>query len=164
MSRARGRPGLGRCDDGPECGRPSILRERKHEDRGSGYARKSSLSRVEDRAWPLSVEAPGTPEPAWVVPACWFFVALGIVIRLVRYLVDYPIWHDEAFLAANFWDRDYVDLLLPLEYGQVAPWLFLAIERTAVTWLGYSELVAPPVPDGLQHPLPSRSSATSPAD
>ena len=102
--------------------------------------RKSSLSRVEDRAWPLSVEAPGTPEPGWVVPACWLFVALGLVIRLVRYLVVYPIWHDEAFLAASLWDRDYAGLLLPLEYGQVAPWLFLAIERTAVTWLGYSEL------------------------
>ena len=76
----------------------------------------------------------------WIVTATWLFVGLGIVIRLVRYLVDYPIWHDEAFLAANFWDRDYVNLLRPLDYGQVAPWLFLAIERTAVTWLGYSEL------------------------
>jgi hypothetical protein len=61
------------------------------------------------------------------------------VIRLVRYLVNYPIWHDEAFLAASLWDRDYVNLLRPLDYGQVAPWLFLAIERTAVKWLGYSE-------------------------
>ena len=75
-----------------------------------------------------------------MVSATWFFVGLGIAVRLVRYLVNYPIWHDEAFLAVNFWDRDYVDLLRPLDYGQVAPWLFLAIERTAVTWLGYSEL------------------------
>ena len=78
-------------------------------------------------------------EPAWVVSATWFFVGLGIVVRLVRYFVNYPIWHDEAFLAVNFWDRGYLDLLRPLDYGQVAPWLFLAIERTAVTWLGYSE-------------------------
>ena len=62
------------------------------------------------------------------------------LIRLVRYLVDYPIWHDEAFLACSLWDRDYVNLLRPLDYGQVAPWLFLAIERTIVIWLGYSEL------------------------
>ncbi len=78
-------------------------------------------------------------EPAWVVRATWFFVGLGIAVRLVRYFVNYPIWHDEAFLAVNFWDRDYLDLLRPLDYGQVAPWLFLAIERTAVKWLGYSE-------------------------
>src|SRR5271166_3734022 len=78
-------------------------------------------------------------EPSWVVLATWFFVGLGIAVRLVRYCVNYPIWHDEAFLAVNFWDRDYIDLLRPLDYGQVAPWLFLAIERTAVKLLGYSE-------------------------
>lgn len=90
--------------------------------------------------WPLSLEGSGAEEPRWVISACWRFVALGILIRLVRYLVDYPIWHDEAFLAASLWDRDYAGLLLPLEYGQVAPWLFLAIERTVVMLLGYSEL------------------------
>lgn len=72
--------------------------------------------------------------------AIWLFVILGILIRLVRYLVDYPIWHDEAFLACSLWNRDYVNLLRPLDYGQVAPWFFLAIERTIVIWLGYSEL------------------------
>ena len=91
-------------------------------------------------AWPLSVLRGRLAGAGWIVTATWLFVGLGIVIRLVRYLVDYPIWHDEAFLAANFWDRDYVNLLRPLDYGQVAPWLFLAIERTAVKWLGYSEL------------------------
>jgi hypothetical protein len=74
-----------------------------------------------------------------IILATWFFVALGILIRLVRFLVNYPIWHDEAFLAVNFWDRDYVDLLRPLDYGQIAPWLFLAIERMVVTLLGYFE-------------------------
>ena len=92
----------------------------------------------------IEVEArptdPGWDEPRWVILATWMFVGLGVLIRLVRYLVDYPIWHDEAFLAASLWDRDYVDLLRPLEYGQIAPWLFLVIERTAVKWLGYSEL------------------------
>lgn len=89
---------------------------------------------------PTSPRKMGPTGPAWTVTATWLFVGLGILIRLVRYLVNYPIWHDEAFLAANFWDRDYVNLLRPLDYGQVAPWLFLAIERTAVKWLGYSEL------------------------
>jgi hypothetical protein len=75
------------------------------------------------------------------VPACWLFVTLGVLIRLVRYFADYPIWHDEAFLAASLWDRDYAALLRPLEYGQVAPWLFLAIEHTVVSFLGYSEMI-----------------------
>ncbi|WP_165218933.1 glycosyltransferase family 39 protein [Aquisphaera insulae] len=80
---------------------------------------------------------PGTGR--WVAIATGVFLVLGILIRLTRYLVVYPIWHDEAFLAASLWDRSYVDLFRPLEYGQIAPWLFLVIERTAVDWLGYSE-------------------------
>ena len=100
----------------------------------------NDISRDEHLPLSLSPSTPGVENPGWIVAATWLFVGLGIVIRLVRYLVNYPIWHDEAFLAANFWDRDYVNLLRPLDYGQVAPWLFLAIERTAVKWLGYSEL------------------------
>ena len=88
-----------------------------------------------------SLAPAGREEPEWVTSATWFFVGLGVVVRLVRYFVNYPIWHDEAFLAVNFWDRDYSICCRPLDYGQVAPWLFLAIERTIVTWLGYSEPV-----------------------
>jgi len=65
---------------------------------------------------------------------------LGVLVRLVRYLVDYPIWHDEAFLAASLWDRGFGELAQPLEYGQVAPWLFMVIERAIVVCLGYSEM------------------------
>jgi hypothetical protein len=87
-----------------------------------------------------AVGSTDAPEGRWIVRATWLFLVLGIAIRLVRYLVDYPIWHDEAFVAVNLWDRSYTDLLRPLDFGQVAPWFFLAIERTAVLWLGYSEL------------------------
>jgi hypothetical protein len=76
----------------------------------------------------------------WFERVSWMLVALGVLIRLVRYLVDYPIWHDEAFLAASLWDRSFADLAKPLEYGQVAPWMFLAIERLFVQALGYSEM------------------------
>ncbi len=69
----------------------------------------------------------------------WAFLALGLVTRLVRYLVVYPIWHDEAFVAVNFLNRDYLDLLRPLDYYQVCPALFLAIELTVVKLLGFSE-------------------------
>jgi Dolichyl-phosphate-mannose-protein mannosyltransferase len=69
----------------------------------------------------------------------WGFVGLGVLVRLVRYLVVYPIWHDEAFLAVNFLDRGYPDLLRPLDYSQVSPILFLWVELTAVRLLGFSE-------------------------
>lgn len=100
----------------------------------------SGLSRVEQRREAALGLGGGPVEPAWLGPAVWGFVALGIIVRLVRYLVDYPIWHDEAFLAASLWDRSPTALLLPLEYGQIAPWLFLVAERGVVLLLGYSEL------------------------
>ena len=43
--------------------------------------------------------------------ATWCFVALGLVARVVRFLVNYPFWPDEAFVAANFLERGYGDLL-----------------------------------------------------
>jgi hypothetical protein len=75
----------------------------------------------------------------WLSRATWAFVGLGLLVRLVRFLVVYPIWHDEAFLAVNFLDRGYLDLLRPLDYTQVAPILFLWIELTVVRIMGFSE-------------------------
>jgi hypothetical protein len=75
----------------------------------------------------------------WCSRATWAFVGLGLLVRLVRYLVRYPIWHDEAFLAVNFLDRGYLDLMRPLDYMQVGPILFLWIELSAVRLLGFSE-------------------------
>ena len=61
----------------------------------------------------------------WLACATWAFVGLGVLLRLTRYLMDYPLWWDEAFVAVNFIRRDYLDLLRPLDYGQVCPILFL---------------------------------------
>ncbi len=47
------------------------------------------------------------------------FVALGVLLRVGHYLANYPLWGDEAFLALSFLRRGYLDLLLPLEYGQI---------------------------------------------
>jgi Dolichyl-phosphate-mannose-protein mannosyltransferase len=77
--------------------------------------------------------------PDWLVAALWGFVGLGLLLRIVRFLVCYPIWHDEAFVAVNFLDRGYLDLLRPLDYSQVCPLFFLWVELTTVKLLGYSE-------------------------
>jgi 4-amino-4-deoxy-L-arabinose transferase-like glycosyltransferase len=79
------------------------------------------------------------PENGWISRATWAFVGLGLLVRLVRYLVVYPIWHDEAFVAVNFLNRGYLDLLRPLDYYQACPLLFLWIELTAVRIFGFSE-------------------------
>jgi Dolichyl-phosphate-mannose-protein mannosyltransferase len=68
------------------------------------------------------------------------FVALGILLRVGHYLANYPLWGDEAFLALSFLRRGYLDLLRPLEYGQVCPILFLWAELTAVKIFGFSEM------------------------
>ena len=50
-----------------------------------------------------------------------------------------PFWGDEAFLGLNVIRRDYGDLLRPLDLAQVAPGLFLWIERFVYVHLGMSE-------------------------
>ena len=68
------------------------------------------------------------------------FVAIGVLVRVARYLTNYPVWGDEACLALSFPRRGYLDLLSPLEYGQICPILFLWAELTAVKTFGFSEM------------------------
>jgi hypothetical protein len=67
------------------------------------------------------------------------FVVLGCLFRLVRYGQNLPLWSDECFLAVNFIKRGFVQLLGPLENGQIAPVLFLWGQRLAIDLLGFSE-------------------------
>jgi hypothetical protein len=69
----------------------------------------------------------------------WAFVGIGIVLRLARYAMNFPLWGDESFVAVNFIRHGYLELLRPLDYGQICPLLFLWIERWIVSHLGYSE-------------------------
>jgi Dolichyl-phosphate-mannose-protein mannosyltransferase len=69
----------------------------------------------------------------------WAFVALGVVLRVGRYLLNFPFWGDELMLIQNYLDRDYADLVKPLSLEQVAPLGFLAIELTAIKLFGFSE-------------------------
>jgi hypothetical protein len=71
--------------------------------------------------------------------AAWAFLALGVLQRLVRYGLHFPLWGDEYLLTFNFLDRGYLDLLQPLDHHQVAPILFLWIELAATRVLGFSE-------------------------
>ena len=66
----------------------------------------------------------------------FFFLALGLGWHLTRYLLCFPFWGDETYLNINFLRHGYLDLIGPLEYAQVAPLLFLWIQRTACLLLG----------------------------
>jgi hypothetical protein len=109
-----------------------------------GSRRDAPRTRAENQLSGAQLSSLGLAEElehSWMTWATWSFVALGVLARLVRYLVVYPIWHDEAFVAVNFLNRGYLDLLRPLDYYQVCPLLFLWIELTAVRVFGFSELV-----------------------
>ena len=77
--------------------------------------------------------------PARIASAMTCFLYLGLAGRAIRYALKFPLWEDECFLCVNFIDRSFAELLLPLTYHQVAPPLFLWLERAAVLLLGYSE-------------------------
>lgn len=85
---------------------------------------------------PAPVEDLGGAEAARAALA---FTLLGVTLRLVRYLLNFPLWCDESMLAANLLDRGFLGLLEPLDYRQVAPALFLWVERAAVEALGFRE-------------------------
>ncbi|MGA2259218.1 MAG: hypothetical protein ABSG53_31480, partial [Thermoguttaceae bacterium] len=67
------------------------------------------------------------------------FLAVGVAVRLIRYLLRFPLWGDEAMLAMNFVERDCAGLMQPLDFHQVAPLLFLWTELTAVKVFGFHE-------------------------
>jgi len=66
-------------------------------------------------------------------------MVLGITARSVRFLLRFPLWEDESFLCVNLATRGYLELLGPLEYDQVAPFLFLWVQSTLVKLFGFSE-------------------------
>jgi hypothetical protein len=74
-----------------------------------------------------------------LVQATWAFVWLGVILRLVTFALNFPLWGDEAFVAVNFTTRGYLGLMRPLDYGQICPLLFLWLELTVVKLFGFSE-------------------------
>ncbi len=63
----------------------------------------------------------------------------GLLWRIVRYAMGFPIWGDEAFIAVNFITRDFAGMIRPLDYGQIAPLAFMWVELAITRVLGLSE-------------------------
>lgn len=67
-------------------------------------------------------------------------VAIGVSLRFWQWLGGASLWIDELAIAHNLVDRGLVDLLVrPLDYSQVAPVGFLALEWLVSRSLGTSE-------------------------
>jgi len=66
-------------------------------------------------------------------------LVLGAAARLVRYLLNFPLWGDEAFVAVNFLVRDFRGMIEPLLYHQICPLGFMWAELLVVRLAGVSE-------------------------
>ena len=80
------------------------------------------------------------PTERRIVQLCGFVVLLGLAWRIARYLLDFPIWGDEALLIVQFLERPhFADFLRPLDNAQVAPLGFLWLLRLFADLFGTSE-------------------------
>ena len=64
---------------------------------------------------------------------------VGIGLRVSRFLENRPLWLDEAMLALNIGRRDFIGLLRPLDYGQLAPILYLWLLKGGASLFGMHE-------------------------
>lgn len=66
-------------------------------------------------------------------------IIIGVAFSVIQFLYNRSLWLDEAYLALNIIDRNFLELLQPLHYEQVAPILFLYFEKLATIIFGPSE-------------------------
>jgi Dolichyl-phosphate-mannose-protein mannosyltransferase len=69
----------------------------------------------------------------------WGFLLFGVLVRSTRYFLRFPLWEDECFLCVSVFKRGFRELLHPLDYHQVAPGLFLWLEKAATSVFGFNE-------------------------
>lgn len=76
----------------------------------------------------------------------WHLIIIGLIfilafiLRVKTYLLARPLWHDECSLATNIFTKNFLDLFKPLENGQKAPILFMALNKFTTNILGIKEL------------------------
>lgn len=95
-----------------------------------------------DRApWtaPLPVPSGDVLDDRTAVRWSWYFVVLGVAVRVVRYLACFPLWQDEQLVVLNIALRDYAGLLRPLDLHQVAPVGYLLAVKWLTETFGFNE-------------------------
>jgi hypothetical protein len=76
---------------------------------------------------------------SWEKAAVALLILSGILLRIRQYLTGRSLWADEAMLALNIVERDFVGLFQPLDYDQGAPVGFLLVEKLFHAVLGKHE-------------------------
>jgi hypothetical protein len=69
----------------------------------------------------------------------WGLLAIGGVLRVIRYADNRSFWLDEALFGLNIIDRSASELKHALDYVQSAPYGFLLAEKASVELLGAAE-------------------------
>jgi hypothetical protein len=64
---------------------------------------------------------------------------LGFVLATIQILLNRSLWLDEAYVSLSIIQKNSIELLSPLYYCQVAPILFLQIEKLCTLLLPHSE-------------------------
>ncbi len=75
-----------------------------------------------------------------------FLVSIGVLWRLTRYFLNFPIFSDEAVVGLNILNRSYLGLLRPLDYIVACPVGFLWMSKWIITHFGTSTFAVRFVP------------------
>ena len=73
-------------------------------------------------------------------------ILLGLSIAISGYIFDRSLWLDEAFLGINLIERNYLELFYSLDHNQVAPILFLLLEKLLSECFNYSDYALRAIP------------------
>lgn len=89
---------------------------------------------------PMTAISP-TPRRRWSLTR-WIIilVTLNLAWRTLRYLLVFPMWGDEAFVAINFFNHTFADMFRPLDHNQIVPVGFMCFNLAMSQLLGQSEL------------------------
>lgn len=58
-----------------------------------------------------------------------FVLVVGILLAIYQFAMNRSLWLDEGYLSLNLLNKDFSELLQPLDHKQVAPIIFLFIEK-----------------------------------
>lgn len=72
----------------------------------------------------------------------WHYILiifLGIILRVMFYSYERPLWHDECALALNLDNWGFINIFVPLKHSQAAPVLFLLVSKLSLVSALYAE-------------------------
>ncbi len=79
------------------------------------------------------------PNKALLIFSSNAVIATGVLLSLIQFFSNRSLWLDEAYLALNFIEKSPIQLMQPLANNQVAPPLFLLIEKAFFTIIPYPD-------------------------